>query len=85
MNRINDERATLHTLRERVRCQELWVKGAQRYRNPDDLPADFAAKRVAYYQALEKPSMPTPLSPPSNSRWIKHYRCSTRGCLRIRS
>jgi TnpA family transposase len=56
VNRINYEMATLHTLRERVRCKEIWVKGAQRYRNPnDDLPADFAAERVAYYQALEKP------------------------------
>jgi hypothetical protein len=30
VNRINNAMATLHTLRERVRCQEIWVKGAQR-------------------------------------------------------
>jgi TnpA family transposase len=31
----------------------VWVPGADRYRNPDeDLPADFAARWVAYYGAL---------------------------------
>jgi hypothetical protein len=30
-----------------------------RFRNPDEgLPADFAAKRVSFYQALEQPRDP---------------------------
>ena len=59
VNRINYEMHTLHTLQERVRCKEIWVAGAQRYRNPDDdLPADFATQRPAYYQALDKPLDP---------------------------
>ncbi|MEE9147348.1 MAG: DUF4158 domain-containing protein, partial [Candidatus Tectomicrobia bacterium] len=59
VNRINYEMHTLHALRERVRCKEIWVPGAQRYRNPeDDLPADFAAQRTPYYQALDKPLDP---------------------------
>ena len=59
VNRINYEMHTLHALRERVRCKEIWVSGAQRYRNPDDdLPADFAAQRLPYYQALYKPVDP---------------------------
>lgn len=59
VNRINYEMHTLHALRERVRCKEIWVSGAQRYRNPDDdLPADFAAQRMSYYQALTKPVDP---------------------------
>jgi len=59
VNRINYEMHTLHALRERVRCKEIWVSGAQRYRNPDDdLPADFAAQRLPYYQALNKPVDP---------------------------
>jgi hypothetical protein len=32
VNRINYEMHTLHALRERVRCKEIWVSGAQRYR-----------------------------------------------------
>jgi len=59
VNRINYEMHTLHALRERVRCKEIWVPGAQRYRNPeDDLPADFADQRTLYYQALNKPLEP---------------------------
>ena len=44
VNRINYEICVLQTLRERLRCKEVWVAGADRFRNPDeDLPADFAA------------------------------------------
>ena len=56
INRINYEICVLQTLRERLQCKEIWVVGAQRYRNPDnDLPMDFAAKREAYYEALGQP------------------------------
>ena len=37
-------------------AKEIWVVGADRYRNPDeDLPADFEAQRAAYYAALQHP------------------------------
>jgi TnpA family transposase len=56
VNRITYEIAVLETLRERLRCKEIWVVGADRYRNPDeDLPADFERNREHYYQALELP------------------------------
>ncbi len=56
INRINYEICVLQTLRERLQCKEIWVVGADRYRNPDDdLPTDFAAKREAYYEALGQP------------------------------
>ena len=46
----------LTTLREKVRCKEVWVKGAHRFRNPDeDLPQDFDFRRDEYYAALEQP------------------------------
>ena len=46
----------LQTLREQLRCKEIWVEGAGRYRNPDqDVPADFATSRQEYYQALNQP------------------------------
>ena len=48
INRINYEICTLQALRERLRCKEIWVEGADRYRNPeDDLPKDFDDKRAA--------------------------------------
>lgn len=53
VNRINYEIAVLHAVRDKLRCKELWVVGAGRFRNPDDdLPADFAARRDTYYAAL---------------------------------
>ena len=59
VNRINYAMHTLNALRERVRCKEIWVSGAQRYRNPDDdLPADFTTHRRPYDQALDKPLDP---------------------------
>ncbi len=41
---------------EQFRCKEVWVAGADRYRNPDeDLPADFDAHRDEHYAALGLP------------------------------
>jgi len=59
VNRITYEICVLEALRERLRCKEIWVVGANRYRNPDeDLPADFDAQRQSYYQALNLPLAP---------------------------
>lgn len=56
VNRITYEIAVLEALRERLRCKEIWVVGANRYRNPDeDLPTDFNENREDYYQALNLP------------------------------
>lgn len=56
VNRINYEICVLQALREKLRCKEVWVVGAHRYRNPDeDLPAAFAAEREAHYAALRHP------------------------------
>jgi TnpA family transposase len=56
INRITYEWCVLTALREKLRCKEVWVKGADRFRNPDeDLPGDFDARREQYYTALEQP------------------------------
>jgi TnpA family transposase len=56
INRISYEWCVLTTLREKLRCKEVWVKGARRFRNPDeDLPQDFEARRTEYYAALQQP------------------------------
>lgn len=56
VNRINYEICVLKALRKRLRTKEIWVAGADRYRNPEyDLPADFAAKRDSYYEQLKAP------------------------------
>lgn len=57
VNRINYELSVLQALREKLRCKEIWVVGANRYRNPEeDLPVDFDAQRLEYFQALKQPS-----------------------------
>lgn len=58
--RLAYEVCVLATLREKLRCKEVWVVGADRYRNPDDdLPPDFEEQREAYYRALSLPLDPT--------------------------
>ncbi len=56
VDRITYEICALEALRDQLRCKEVWVAGANRYRNPDeDLPADFDAQRAAHYQTLNLP------------------------------
>ncbi|MGJ7043311.1 hypothetical protein J2Y63_006595 [Shinella sp. BE166] len=53
VNRISYELCVLTLLRDRIRSKEIWVVGADRYRNPDDdLPKDFEIRRDAYYSGL---------------------------------
>jgi hypothetical protein len=59
INRIAYELCVLSALREKLRCKEIWVPGADRYRNPDDdLPGDFEQNRDAYHAALGLPLDP---------------------------
>ncbi|WP_422424952.1 Tn3 family transposase [Bacillus sp. PSXD-155] len=56
VNRINYEIAVLQSLRTGLRCKEIWIEGAERYRNPDeDLPQDFEEHKDEYFQALKAP------------------------------
>ncbi|MGA7981297.1 MAG: DUF4158 domain-containing protein, partial [Chromatiaceae bacterium] len=74
INRIDYEICVLQALRERLRCKEIWVDGAGRFRNPDeDLPADFEAERASFYEALEQP--------PDPEVFIENLRQQMRGAL----
>ena len=54
--RIVYECSVLEALRDRLRCKEVWVVGADEWRNPDeDLPEDFADKREENYAKLNLP------------------------------
>jgi TnpA family transposase len=56
VRRVRYELCVLQSLRDRLRCKEIWVAGADRYRNPDeDVPADFGDKRDDYYASLALP------------------------------
>ena len=53
LNVISYELCVLSQLRDSIRTREIWVEGADRYRNPDrDLPADFDERRETYYADL---------------------------------
>ncbi|MEV6593978.1 DUF4158 domain-containing protein [Streptomyces acidicola] len=50
------EACVFQALRDRLRCKEIWVVGADKWRNPDeDLPDDFEVRRTEYYEKLNKP------------------------------
>jgi Domain of unknown function (DUF4158)/Tn3 transposase DDE domain len=56
VHRLSCEICVLQRLRDQLRCREIWVEGADRYRNPDaDLPADFETQRDQYDQQLGQP------------------------------
>ena len=56
INRISYEICVLRALRNGLRCREIWVEGARRYRNPDeDVPQDFEERRHTYYEDLKLP------------------------------
>lgn len=56
VNRIAYEVCVLTGLREQLRTKEVWVSGANRYRNPEqDLPRNFESKRDEYYSFLRLP------------------------------
>ncbi len=56
IRRVRYELCVLQSLRNKLRCKEIWVEGADRYRNPaEDAPADFSENRTDYYAALALP------------------------------
>lgn len=56
VNRISYEILTLLTLKNKLKCREIWIEGALRYRNPDeDLPENFNEARKDYYKLLAQP------------------------------
>jgi len=55
VNRIAYEICALQALREQLRCKEVWVEGADRYRDPgQDLPADFDTRRAEHYATCHR-------------------------------
>ncbi|MGI5341902.1 DUF4158 domain-containing protein [Streptomyces sp. CA-181903] len=56
VERIPYELCVLVSLRDALRRREIWVVGANRWRNPeDDLPADFEDNRDVHYAAIRQP------------------------------
>jgi hypothetical protein len=85
------EIATFQALREQLRCKEIWVLGAEKWRNPDeDLPVDFEQRRGEHYAALRKPLDPSEFIGRSAARWGPSWlpyitRCRSCRFLRSRS
>jgi len=75
VNRLNYEMCVLQALREKVRTKEVWVVGANRFRNPDDdLPTDFEQNRATYYDALHQPR--------ETDRFIEQVKTAMQAALR---
>ena len=59
VERIPYELCVLVKLRDALRRREIWVVGANRWRNPeDDLPQDFEDNRDVHYDAIRQPQAP---------------------------
>lgn len=68
-HRLAYEMAVLQALREALRIREVWVVGANKYRNPDDdLPSDFEKRRPHYYGELGLPLNPWEFLNPLRTR-----------------
>jgi TnpA family transposase len=56
VERIPYELCVVKALRDAIRRREIWVVGANRWRNPEeDLPADFEENRDQHYAAIRQP------------------------------
>lgn len=56
INRVKYEICVLQNLRDKLRCKEIWVSGANRFKNPDlDIPSDFVKYKEENYNALKVP------------------------------
>ncbi len=54
--RVVYEVVAFQARRDQLTCKEIWVVGADKWRNPDeDLPQDFEARRAENYRELRKP------------------------------
>jgi TnpA family transposase len=88
IRRIPYELTVLQALRRRVRCKEIWVEGAKRYRNPDDdIPRDFAEKRPDYYALLEQPMDAGDFIGTTQNdmrAWLKHFNDTLPGNPKVR-
>ncbi len=74
VDRAAYELCVLAALREGLRSKEVWVVGADRYRNPDeDLPQDFDERREAYYELLGQPQ--------EADRFVEGLRNATESAL----
>lgn len=61
IEKVEYEICVLQALRDKLRCKEVWVVGADKYKNPEeDLPHDFDERRTEYYESLNQPEDPAP-------------------------
>ena len=76
-NRLSYALGVLPTLRDQLRCQDVWVGGAERYRNPAaDGPPAFAVHRPTYEAALTLPAHAADFLQP-----VHHARRDARAAL----
>ena len=75
IRRSRYEVCVLQALSEKLRCKEIWIESANRYRNPaEDVPSDFNEKRKIYYDALSLPI--------SGKKFVKRLKKQMRKALR---
>ncbi|WP_165966861.1 hypothetical protein [Actinomadura sp. 7K507] len=78
------EVCTFQALREQLRCKEIWVVGADKWRNPaEDLPTDFEDRRGEHCRRSANPWTPRRSSRSCVRRCAANWTPSTRRCLPV--
>jgi hypothetical protein len=61
IERASYELCVIVSLKDALRCREIYVAGARRWRNPEeDLPTDFEDNRDVHYENLPQTTPPGP-------------------------
>ncbi len=79
INKLYFELCVLGLLERGLKCREIWVEGAYRYRNPDrDLPADWPQNRSNYFRKLHIPEKPSEFIEPIRAEMIAGLEAANR-------
>jgi len=79
VNKLYFELCVLRFLEQGLKCREIWVEGAYRYRNPDqDLPADWSQNRSNYFRKLNIPEKPGAFIEPIRAEMIAGLEAANR-------
>lgn len=75
INRMHYEAAVLNTLCPQLKCKNIWVENAYRYRSPhDDLPKDFDENQQRYFDLLKLTNNPEQFVEAFKTRLTLHLK-----------
>ncbi len=75
ISRVYFELLVLQKLERSLKCKEVWIEGAFKFRNPDeDLPSDWSVNRSEYYKKINIPLQASSFIEPIKEEMMKSLR-----------